>query len=74
MIAVAWQIGQAILERRLNREGKVPSLLRLLFTAEIEVLRALRAELKGSNFPGDETRATKLFQVEQRLRELGDYG
>ncbi|MEM4202028.1 MAG: hypothetical protein QW786_02335 [Candidatus Hadarchaeum sp.] len=73
LIAVAWHAGLVTLERRLNRNGTNPSVRRLLFTAELELLRSLRAELKRMSAK-DADAAMKLFQVEERLRELGEYG
>lgn len=72
LIAVAWHAGLVFFERRLNQDGTT-SLLRLLFTAEIELLRSLRAELQGMSAK-DAGSAIKLFQVEQRLKELDEYG
>ncbi|MEM3421483.1 MAG: hypothetical protein QW835_01660 [Candidatus Hadarchaeum sp.] len=73
LIAVAWHAGLVALERHLDRNGTTPSVLRLLFTAEMELLRSLRAELKRLSAK-DANAAMELFQVEQRLRELGEYG
>ncbi|MGQ9787732.1 MAG: hypothetical protein ACUVQM_00215 [Candidatus Hadarchaeaceae archaeon] len=73
LIAIAWQVGAAFLERSLNRFGTISSLLRLLAAAEIELLRSLRAELMCLSDKDEET-IMKLFQVRQRLRELGEYG
>ncbi|MBC7218729.1 MAG: hypothetical protein H5T49_01135 [Hadesarchaea archaeon] len=72
LIAIAWQVGSVVLERSLNRFGTISSLLRLLFAAEIELLRSLRVELEALSDDG--YRTAILFRVEQRLRELGEYG
>jgi len=72
LVAAAWHVGLTVLERRINRGRNGHSLARLLLLAEVEVLHALRAELRRSSKKDgcDE----KLSQVEQRLKELGEDG
>jgi hypothetical protein len=73
-VAVSWHVGLAVLERHLSRSRRGPSLLRLLLLAEVEVLRALREELKRCRSLDDDEVKMKLSRVEQRLEELGEDG
>ncbi len=72
-LAGAWHIGLAIIESRLDSRQAGQSLARLLLLAEVEVLRALRAELRRRQ-PGKGGGGEKLSRVEARLKELGEDG
>jgi len=72
-IAIAWHFGLAIFEHRRRPEHDRPSIAKLLLLAEVEVLRALRAELRRrSRRGGNEQRREKLSQVESKLKELNE--
>lgn len=74
-LAAFWHIGLALLEKHHRPKQDRPSLARLLFLAEVEVLRTLRAELKRRRLRGHRGRCErKLSQVEERLKELGEDG
>lgn len=73
-LAVAWHVGLAVLERRICSGQDGPSLAKLLLLAEVEVLRALRAELKRRRLREKDECGRKLSKVEERLKELGENG
>ncbi len=72
-LAVAWHVGLALLERSHYPRRARPPLTKLLLLAEVELLRTLRAELKRRiHFKQDPESDQKLFEVEGRLKELGE--
>jgi len=73
VLAIIWHVGLTIIEYQRRPEKDRPSLAKLLLLAEVEVLRALRAELKQRRLRKRE-RQHKLSEVEERLEELGEDG
>ena len=75
VLAVIWHVGVAVIEYYRRHERDRPSLVKLLLLAEVEVLRALRAELKRRHLHKRERQhKRKLSEVEERLEELGEDG
>jgi len=75
VLAIIWHVGLAIIEYQRRPEKGRPSLAKLLLLAEVEVLRALRAELKQTRLRKRECQhGRKLSEVEERLEELGEDG
>ena len=68
VLAIIWHVGLAIIEYQRRPEKDRPSLAKLLLLAEVEVLRALRAELKRRRL---RRREQKLSEVEEKLKESG---
>lgn len=74
-LAIAWHIGLALLERSRYPKQARPSLARLLLSAEVDLLRTLRGELKRRLRLRRELKSErKLSEVEGRLEELGEDG
>lgn len=74
-LAIAWHIGLALLERSRYPKQARPSLARLLLSAEVDLLRTLRGELKRRLRLRREPKSErKLSEVEGRLEELGEDG
>lgn len=72
-LAVAWHVGLALLERSRYPQRARPSLTKLLLLAEVDLLRTLRSELKRRiRLKRDPESERKLFEVEGRLKELGE--
>jgi len=69
VLAIIWHVGLAVVEHQRRPEKDRPSLAKLLLLAEVEVLRALRAELKRRRL---RKRERKLSEVEERLKESGE--
>ena len=69
MLAIIWHVGLALVEYQRRSERDRPSLAKLLLLAEVEVLRALRAELKRRRL---RKRERKLSEVEERLKESSE--
>lgn len=69
VLAIIWHVGLAIIEYQRRPEKDRPSLAKLLLLAEVEVLRALRAELKRRRL---RRREQKLSEVEEKLKESGE--
>ena len=75
MLAIIWHVGLAIIEYQRRPEKDRPSLAKLLLLAEVEVLLALRAELRRRHLRKRERQhKQKLSEVEERLEELGEDG
>lgn len=74
-LAIAWHIGLTLLERSRYPKQSRPPLAKLLLSAEVDLLRTLRSELRRrlrlSREPKGER---KLSEVEGRLKELGEDG
>ncbi len=74
-LAVAWHIGLALLERSRYPKQSRPPLAKLLLSAEVDLLRTLRSELRRRLRLSREPRGErKLSEVEGRLEELGEDG
>lgn len=72
LLAIIWHVGVAVVEYHRRPERNRPSFAKLLLLAEVEVLRALYAELKRRRSHKREHRQ-KLAQVKKRLEELKEY-
>jgi len=74
-LAIAWHIGLALLERSRYPKQTRPPLAKLLLSAEVDLLRTLRSELKRRLRLRREPKSErKLSEVEGRLEELGEDG
>jgi len=74
-LAVAWHIGLTLLERSRYPKQTRPPLAKLLLSAEVDLLRTLRSELKRRLRLRRESKSErKLSEVEGRLEELGAGG
>jgi hypothetical protein len=75
VLAIAWHVGLAVLEHSRYPKQARPPLAKLLFLAEVDLLRTLRGELKRrlclEHEPATER---KLSEVEGRLEELSEDG
>ena len=71
-LAIAWHVGLALLERSRYSKQARPPLAKLLLSAEVDLLRTLRGELKRRlHLRREPTSERKLSEVERRLEELG---
>ncbi len=74
-LAVAWHIGLTLLERSRYPKQARPPLAKLLLSAEVDLLRTLRSELRRRLRLRREPKSEqKLSDVEGRLEELGEDG
>ncbi|MBA7502404.1 hypothetical protein ES706_00988 [subsurface metagenome] len=74
-LAIAWHISLALLERLRHPKQARPPLAKLLLSAEVDLLRTLRGELKRRlHLRREPTSERKLSEVERRLEELGGDG
>jgi hypothetical protein len=72
-LAVVWHVGLALLERSRHPKQARPPLAKLLLSAEVDLLRTLRGELKRRlRLRRGPTSERKLSEVECRLKELGE--
>ncbi len=75
VLAVAWHIGLTLLERSRYPKQARPPLAKLLLSAEVDLLRTLRGELRRRLRLRREPKSErKLSEVEGRLEELGEDG
>lgn len=75
VLAVAWHICLTLLERSRYPKQARPPLAKLLLSAEVDLLRTLRSELRRRLRLRREPKSErKLSEVEGRLEELGDDG
>jgi hypothetical protein len=78
VLAIIWHVGVVVIEYHRRPERDRPSFAKLLLLAEVEVLRALHAELKRRRSRKRERererqRERKLAQIKKRLEELREY-
>lgn len=74
-LAVAWHIGLTLLERSRYPKRARPPLTKLLLSAEVDLLRTLRSELRRRlRLRRESKNERKLSEVEGRLEELGEDG
>ncbi len=70
-LAIAWHVGLALLERSRYPKQVRPPLTKLLLSAEVDLLRTIRGELKRRlHLRREPTSERKLSEVERRLEEL----
>ncbi len=75
VLAVAWHIGLTLLERSRYPKQARPPLAKLLLSAEVDLLRTLRGELRRRlRLRREPESERKLSEVEGRLEELGEDG
>ncbi len=72
VLAIAWHISLALLERSRHPKQTRPPLAKLLLSVEVDLLRTLRSELKRRlQLRREPMSERKLSEVEKRLEELG---
>ena len=73
VLAIAWHISLALLERLRHPKQARPPLAKLLLSVEVDLLRTLRSELKRRlHLRREPTSERKLSEVERRLEELAE--
>jgi len=73
VLAIAWHISLALLERLRHPKQARPPLAKLLLSVEVDLLRTLRSELKRRlHLKREPTSERKLSEVERRLEELAE--